>query len=209
MIPKKKLKVFELQINPTTEDSTGVDVISLVQDPAIMKNFVAFSTEPQALKFKVTDSSRHIVTGPIMIPDILIYRDKRDNMGKIVDEWYITATKQSISQVIQKFFKTQRNANTSAEHDGSLLNGVYLIESFQVDSTRGILPPTGYGKIPDGTWFGSFKVENKEIWAGVQDGTFKGFSIEGLFTCGDTNIMAPKTNDLQIFKELSSVLTNI
>jgi Putative phage serine protease XkdF len=181
---KKKLKVYKLCIDPQIDDTTGVTVISLVQDPAIEKNFIAFSKEGAGvirMKFSV-DKSKMIVTGPIMIPNFPIYRNERNIDGTIKDEWYVIADKDLITNVIQKFFKTNRNANTSLEHNGALLNGVYLIESFQVDASRGIQPPVGYGSIPDGTWFGSMKVENNDIWSEIEAGTFKGFSIEGLFT---------------------------
>jgi hypothetical protein len=183
----KKLKVYKLQINPSTDDSSGVDCISIVNDPAIMKNFVAFSSDSTTkFKFAITDEDQQIITGPIMIPDFPIYRKDVDDQGNVTDEYYVLADKPTITSVIQKFFKTQRSSNTSLEHSGNLLNGVYIIESFQVDSKRGINAPTGYGTIPDGTWFGSMKVESKQIWAAIKDGTFNGFSIEGLFTFEDT-----------------------
>lgn len=184
----KKLKVYKLVIDPSIEDNSGVDCISLVNDPAIQKNFVAFSTDgnPTRYKFSVTDEAKQIVTGPIMIPDFPIYRNDRDDKGVIKDEWYIVADKDTISATIQKFFKTQRSSNTSLEHNGQLLNGVYIIESFQVDSKRGINAPTGYGTIPEGTWFGSMKVDSKEVWASVLAGTFNGFSVEGFFKLHDT-----------------------
>lgn len=186
---KKNLKVYKLEMNPDPLDNTGVDLISIVADPAIKKNFVAFAADgstAKQFKFAVTDQARQIVTGPIMIPDMPIYRNERDADGKITDEWYVVAGKDVISEVIQKFFKTQRSSNTSLEHNGSLLNGVYLMESFQVDASRGISAPVGYGNIPDGTWFGSMKIERPEIWADIEAGTFNGFSIEGLFTYAET-----------------------
>lgn len=204
----KKLKVFKLAIN-SDNDATGVDVVSLVNDPAIMKGFIAFNSDGEArrMKFSVTDKARQIVTGPIMIPDIMIYRNQRDpKTNEIVDEWYVTADKDAITSVIQKFFRTQRSANTSAEHSGTLLNGVYLIESFQVDSSRGILPPVGYGNIPEGTWFGSYKIDQPEIWASVEDHTFNGFSIEGLFNYESTNQTVSKPDDIKMWKELSDLL---
>jgi hypothetical protein len=183
----KKLKVLQLVINPDTDDNTGVDCISLVDSPAIEKDFIAFSKESVKLKFAVTNADKQIVSGPIMIPDTYIYRNQRDELGAVISEWYVYATKETISQVIEKFFKLQRNANASLEHNGQLQNGVYLIESFQVDSDRGIAAPTGYGNIPNGSWFGSMKVDNPEVWAAIKAGTFNGFSIEGLFSYDDTN----------------------
>lgn len=200
----KKLKVFKLQISDSDTDNSGVDTISLVNSPAIEKNFMAFSKDGEAAKYKfaITNQDQQIVTGPIMIPDFPIYRNKKDKDGTVTDEWYVTADKDLISSVIQKFFKTQRASNTSLEHSGALLNGVYLIESFQVDSKRGINPPTGYGNIPEGTWFGSMKIDVPEIWADVKSGDFNGFSIEGLFTYADTDQVIVQKSKLSAWDHL-------
>ena len=53
--------------------------------------------------------------------------------------------------------------------DGDLVAGtaVYVV------AEEGTLPA------PDGSWFGSFKVENDEVWDNRN--LFRGFSVEGLF----------------------------
>jgi hypothetical protein len=56
-----------------------------------------------------------------------------------------------------------------------------MYESFITDSERGILAPKGFPKVPEGSWFASYKVDNDDVWAKVLDGTFKGFSVEGVF----------------------------
>jgi hypothetical protein len=35
--------------------------------------------------------------------------------------------------------------------------------------------------LPAGTWFGVYKVENEDVWNKVKDGSFRGYSIEGMF----------------------------
>jgi len=67
-------------------------------------------------------------------------------------------------------------------HDNNLqAKGVYVIESLIIDSKRGTKAPDGFEDAPDGSWFGSMRVENDEVWQMVKDGTFKGFSVEGMF----------------------------
>jgi hypothetical protein len=39
----------------------------------------------------------------------------------------------------------------------------------------------GFEDVPDGSLFGSFYVENDEVWGAIKDGKLKGFSVEGLF----------------------------
>ena len=65
------------------------------------------------------------------------------------------------------------------------VEGVYLIESFIIDKTRGIKTPDGFDRLSEGSWFGSFKVENDEIWNNfIKTGEFNGFSVEGFFKKG-------------------------
>jgi len=67
-------------------------------------------------------------------------------------------------------------------HDpNQFIDGVYMIESFIIDSKRGINAPDGL-QLPDGSWFGSYKVDNEEVWNNfIKTGEFKGFSVEGDF----------------------------
>ena len=50
-----------------------------------------------------------------------------------------------------------------------------------IDKERGIKAPEGFEDAPDGSWFGSMKVDNDEIWEQVKNGEFRGFSVEGVF----------------------------
>jgi hypothetical protein len=71
----------------------------------------------------------------------------------------------------------------NAYHNAEL-DGVFMFESYITDTERGILAPKGYEDTPDGSWFGSFKVENNEVWENRH--AFKGFSVEGLFGMKNT-----------------------
>ena len=65
--------------------------------------------------------------------------------------------------------------------DGQQLSGLTMFESWITDEKRGIMPMKGFEDVPDGSWFGSFKVENDEVWQMVKEGKVKGFSVEGVF----------------------------
>jgi hypothetical protein len=54
-----------------------------------------------------------------------------------------------------------------------------MFESYLIDRERGVNPPKGFEDAPDGSWFGSFKVENDKVWE--ERDQFTGFSIEGYF----------------------------
>lgn len=128
------------------------------------------------MKFSM-DTERKIITGPLMIADLPIYR-RSEKMG----EFYVIFDKGQIELMVQKFFKMGYQSNVNEQHDPSkLVDGVTMFESFIVDEQRGILPPKGFEKATQGSWFGSYKVDNEAIWAKVKDGSFMGFSVEGMF----------------------------
>ena len=164
---KKKLPLYKLVL---TDEEEGVDMVSFVDAPAIEQDFFAFNKH-QTFK---ADPNRRIVTGAMMIPEIPIYR----NDGK--EEFMVMFSKPTVEKIAQKFFKKGFSNNVNVDHSDKV-EGVYLYESFITDKERGINAPKGHPKVPEGTWFGSYKVDNDDVWKSVLDGTFKGFSVEGMF----------------------------
>lgn len=169
------MKIFELILN---EEEDGVNMIAIVDDPAIKRNFLAFNNEEgkesKTHKFKVQDEEQRVVTGPIMVANLPIYRWNED-MG----DHYVVFRPKTIEEAVLKFFKNRKSDQANIMHDGIKAEGVYLFESFLIDDRKPT--PVGFDKLPNGSWYGSFKVENDEVWERVKSGEFQGFSIEGLF----------------------------
>ena len=86
------MKVFYIRVND--EDITGIDAISLVDMPAVEKNFLCFSEEKQPVKMKF-DNSKHIITGVVCLADTPIYR-YNERMG----EYYVVFTKETIEKIV-------------------------------------------------------------------------------------------------------------
>ena len=128
--------------------------------------------------FKTVDQERRIVSGALMLADTPIYR--RDD---IYGEYQVVFTPDTIEKIVNKFFKNGNQANVNGMHNQNfVIDGVYMFESFIIDKSRGIKAPKGFENIPEGSWFGSFKVDNEQIWNDyVKSGVFKGFSVEGMF----------------------------
>ena len=129
-------------------------------------------------KFKFfADKERRLISGGLMIADLPIYRS--DEMG----EYYVVFDKEQIEKIAQRFFKKGYTHNVNMMHDSERqVNGVYMVESFIIDKTRGIRTPEGYPTLTEGSWFGTFKVDNNEVWNDfIKTGVFKGFSVEGAF----------------------------
>lgn len=126
--------------------------------------------------FAIQDEEQRIITGPIMVANKPIYRN--DDNG----EYYVVFTPDTIKKIAQKFFKKGYQNNVNLMHDdGNVVSGVTMFESWITDEKRGIKPMNGFEDVPNGSWFGSFKVDNEQVWSDIKDGKFKGFSVEGVF----------------------------
>lgn len=171
----EKSELLELIIDE--EDESGVDYIALVDSPAIESNWMAFNKEDVKQIFQIQDEEKRIVSGYFMKADLPIIRLNDKN-----EKYYVVFRRETIEKIVNKFFKNGYNANVNLMHDNNLqAKGVYVIESLIIDSKRGTKAPEGFEDAPDGSWFGSMRVENDEVWQMVKDGTFKGFSVEGMF----------------------------
>jgi hypothetical protein len=212
---EKKLPLYEMMIGDTIEGEEEVDFIALVEYPAIQKNFLAFSqqfVEPSQgeskedfrtvgfNKFNIENQEQRIVTGALMIADLPIYRRDED------EEYYVSFSAAEIKKIVQRFFKKGYQSKVNVEHS-TPVDGVFMFESFIIDREKGIMPPKGFEDISNGSWFGSFKVDNEKIWNEVKAGTFKGFSVEGLFRYEKTNKVITQEEQImqQIFKILSQI----
>ena len=166
------MKLFELVIEDENIDE--VFAISLVEEPAIEANFVYFDKEE--VKFQAVNDEKRLVMGPILIPDKKILRI--DGMG---EQYYVYFKPETIRRLSEMYLQKKYTDSTTIEHNEKV-NGVSLVESWIVES-RTKDKSANYGlSLPVGTWMGTFKVDNEDIWNNyVKTGEVRGFSIEGLF----------------------------
>lgn len=130
-----------------------------------------------AMSFQVINEDERIISGPLMLADELIYR-QNESFG----EHYVKFSADTIRQIAIKFSKKKFQNHVNLMHDqNQKVDGVTMFESFIVDKKRGILPMKGFEDVADGSWFGSFYVENPKVWQSIKSGEYKGFSVEGLF----------------------------
>lgn len=169
---ENKLPVYKATI---TDESTGMYCISLVDDPAVEKNWLYFNADKKPMVFAVQDEEKRIVRGLIMEADKLIYRRDSDGM-----EYYITFDAETIRMMAQKYLKDGFQENVDTMHNDNLVKGVELVQWFISDKDNGI-NPKGFEDVNDHSLFAEFHISNDEIWDQVKDGTFKGFSLAGIF----------------------------
>lgn len=199
---EKQLPIYNLEILSDVDSDMEVDYVALVDRPAIDKNFLAFKDQTKQLSFAIQSEDERIITGALMLADKPIYRN--DENG----EYYVVFTKDTIKQIAQKFFAKGYQSNVNLMHDsGMKLEGLTMFESWITDSKRGIQAMKGFEDVPDGSWFGSFKVNNPEVWAMIKDGRVKGFSVEGLFSYKKSDIQATQVQDL--WSQIQNILSQV
>lgn len=147
--------------------------------------------------FSIMDEDKRIISGPLMLADELIYRNN-DKFG----EHYVKFTAETIKAIAIKFAKRKYQANVNLMHDpDQKVQDVTMFESWIVDKERGILPMKGFEDVANGSWFGSFYVENDEVWKRVKEGEYRGFSVEGLF-----DYEQPKSYEEQMLEKIKNLL---
>lgn len=167
------MKVFYITIDDAV---MGIDAISLVQSPAVEKDFLCFSKEDKPIELKF-DNSKHIITGVVCLADTPIYR-YNEKLG----EYYVVFTKETIRKMVEKFAKDGLFASVNLQHDNAkFVDGIYMVESYITDKERGI-NPIEFSDIPQGSWICSYKVENENLWNEIINGDkLNGFSLQGMF----------------------------
>jgi len=171
---KKDLPIFEMKIK---DDSDGVFNISLVDTPANEYAWVVLK-EDKELILMSSDEERKTVTGVVLSPEQLIYRNSSFSQG----ECYIKYDKSTIRQCAELFLTDDKRGGATLMHkiptEDALIVESWVTESETQDKIATILS----ADVPAGSWCVTYKIFNDDIWESVKDGTFAGFSIEGSFS---------------------------
>jgi len=165
-------KIIELVINE--EDSlSGIDAVSVVQNPAIQENFIALKRHEVTLK--EIDEEKRLLMGAALIPNKHIYRRNEKD-----EEYYIYFSEKTVRKASELFLMRSNQNNATYEHKDKL-NGMSVVESWIIEDEQHDKSKKYGFDLPVGTWMISMKVNNDEVWNDVKEGKVKGFSIEGYF----------------------------
>lgn len=171
-------KLIELVIDESV-GAFGVEAISLVKEPAIMVNWVAFNKQgrTQAVHLAQMDEEQRTIIAPALIPDLKIVRyDAADDL-----EYDVYFSKQTCKLASELFLKNHRTNNHTYEH-ADPVEGVSVVESWIVqDPSMDKARLYGFTELNEGTWMVRAKVENEEVWNKIKAGEARGLSIEGYF----------------------------
>ena len=188
------------------DERDGMVRVSLVDDPAVMSDFVAFDAQKRARMFAVESEEKRLVFGVVARADFPIFRT-----DPVLGDHYVIFPAESIREMAQKYLTEGRADRVDEMHDGDDVEDVHLVQWFIKDSAKGI-NPEGFDDIADGSLFAEYKVEDPEIWQQIKDGTFKGFSMEVFYTLtpeSDTAAVAETVADLDgMFERIIAALTS-
>jgi hypothetical protein len=149
--------------------------------------------------FAINDEKMELF-GAAMLADMPIYRNDQQ-----LGEYYVVFDKATIYTIAQKFFEKGFYQNFNLMHDpAQKTSGVFVFQSYIVDSEEGRMPPKGFEDAKDGSWFIGVKVNNPEVWAKVKSGEIKGFSVEGVFEYKKKGLTAE-----QIYNEIGKLLAGL
>lgn len=151
---------------------TGIHIMSLVDSPAVLTDFVTFAEEKKPVRLAM-DEERHILFGVALIPDFPIYRYE----AQTGYEYYITFTREVIEKIAIKFFKECNSTSVNLDHD-TMVDSCIIFESFLLNKERGICP-IEFKDFPNGTWLISTKVTDDKLWADIKAHKYNGYSVEG------------------------------
>lgn len=157
-----------------SDEETGMYKISLVDDPAVMSNFQAFDKQHIPQMYAIQDEDKRLVRGVVMRADFPIYRYDA-KMG----EYYIIYKADQIRKMAEKYLVESRQNDVNLMHEeGSDVDGVQMVQYFIKGDGISV---DGFDECADGSLFAEFHVVNDDVWAEIKDGTYKGFSLEGIF----------------------------
>jgi hypothetical protein len=127
-------------------------------------------------KFAIQSEEKRIISGPIMLANVPIYR-----YDDIRGEYYVTFPPDTIFSIVKKMARKGLYKAVNTDHTNPVDDGVHMIEMYLINRERGVMPPKGYEDAEDGSAFASYLIDNEEIWTKVKAGEWKGFSVEGMF----------------------------
>lgn len=166
----KKLKKYSV-----VADDSEIYAISLVEEPAIEVDYVAFDkdkeTKPNLKFIEDKQNEKYMILGPALIPDKNIYRNYDG------DEFYVSFSAECIEKLSYKFMKTCYGDGCFTKDHESFAQGCSLAESWIKTSENDKSVEYGFD-CPIGTWFVAAKIDSIDLWESIKKGERKGFSIE-------------------------------
>lgn len=165
------LPLYQLTLDET-DSTNGVEFISLVDEPAIEVDWIAFKNQ----KIIFSKSDEQILLGAVMIPSMPIYRADQTR-----GEYYVNFTEQEIKKIAYKFLREGKTLEFNYQHkENSKISGVQIIESWFITDKENDKSKSYGFDLPVGTWMCSVHITDSDFWNNeIKTKNVRGFSIEG------------------------------
>ena len=173
----KKLKIYKI-----IPQESALTAIAITDEPATEEYFLAFSGE-QALDLQFSEDKK-IITGPVMTPGKLIYRN-HPKLG----EFYVTYDEEGVQRAAELFFKNYNKFNIEHGADKADLTP---IESYFSKGEDGHVK---------GTWIMTAKVNSDSLWASIKKGDYSGYSYQASFLHDEVQMFNNKDTQKMELKE--------
>ena len=189
-----ELPIYQITLK---DDEHGVDKISLVTEPAIEENWLAF--DKAETNFNFANEEEQKLIGALLVPDKKIYRNDAE-----LGEFYVVFTSETIEEIALRYNKngyaTQFNTEHTTDVKDVVLTENWIVKDSNFDKSK------AYGlEYPVGSWVGLAKVEDEKLWSEIK-ANLKGFSVELLSSLSYTEFKEEKTpvpTDEEMLKWLS------
>lgn len=166
----QNIPVYNISIDLNDEE-TMMTCISLVTDPAVERDFECFDKAKQPMKFAITDTDKHCITGVAIRANALIYR-----CSYTMGEYYVRFTPKTIEDIVFKYSKMGLWNSVSLEHSGENITDAVMVEYFIKGNGK---DPQGFEDVEEGSLFVTYKITNDELWETIKNSNeINGFSIE-------------------------------
>lgn len=152
----------------------GLNILSMVETPAIEINYVKMEEEINHIKMEVLDEEKNIVIAPALVPDMLIPRVHKGI------KYYISFDKETIEQSLIKMSAEQKDQNVDINHSEKLINGAIVMEKFITHPNR-VTQVKNFENLPMGTLFFTAKVTDEKLMSDIKAGKINGWSIDGFY----------------------------
>lgn len=175
------IPVYEM-VPDFSREGDGFTVVSFVETPANKKSFIALTADMDeehidrmlfdTVKLSVSPEKRE-VTGVIMRANFPILRVHPETKKP----YYFFMTPEMIEESVDAFMENKLTDAVSIDHNGEKVGGVFLKNTFFLsDHHRPQYPE--FEDVENGSWMGTYKVRNEEVWNDILQGRIQGYSPE-------------------------------
>jgi len=157
-------------------DDDIITAISIVESPAILTNFLKFSEDNKTLMFAIQSEEKKEIVGPVLIPNVKIYRSA-ESLG-ISEDAYVYFSADTIRELAYDFLGNARNNETTIEHETKSNDKFRMLEFWLIEDKEKDKAAALGLDLPIGTLMAKYKVLDDELWQDIKNGNLNGFSVE-------------------------------